>query len=289
MLPASIYATQALHGVVYGMLIFLVASGLTLVFGMLRILNMAHAALYMLGAYLAFSAVESLGSFWLALVLAPLVGALLGALIEGFILRRTARLGHASEMLLTFGLFFMLAEAVLWVWGRLPLQVAGPAALAGTIPLLGGRYPVYRLFILAVSTLICAAMALVLARTRIGIIIRSTVSDAEMVSALGIDTRLVRLGVFSAGSALAAFAGAIAAPFLQADPLMGTAILIDAFVVVVLGGFGSLLGALVGALMVGLLQSFGILWIPELAQVFQLALMAVVLVIRPQGLFGERG
>ena len=289
MLPASIYATQALHGVVYGMLIFLVASGLTLVFGMLRILNMAHAALYMLGAYLAFSAVESLGSFWLALVLAPLVGALLGALIEGFVLRRTARLGHASEMLLTFGLFFMLGEAVLWVWGRLPLQVAGPAALAGTIPLLGGRYPVYRLFILAVSTVICGTMALVLARTRIGIIIRSTVSDAEMVSALGIDTRLVRLGVFSAGSALAAFAGAIAAPFLQADPLMGTAILIDAFVVVVLGGFGSLLGALVGALMVGLLQSFGILWIPELAQVFQLALMAVVLVIRPQGLFGERG
>jgi branched-chain amino acid transport system permease protein len=289
MLPASIYATQALHGVVYGMLIFLVASGLTLVFGMLRILNMAHAALYMLGAYLAFSVVERLGSFWLALVLAPLLGALLGALIEGFLLRRTARLGHASEMLLTFGLFFMLAEAVLWVWGRLPLQVSGPAALAGTIPLLGGRYPVYRLFILTVSTVICAAMAFLLARTRIGIIIRSTVSDAEMVSALGIDTRLVRLGVFSAGSALAAFAGAIAGPFLQADPLMGMAILIDAFVVVVLGGFGSLLGALVGALMVGLLQSFGILWIPELAQVFQLALMAVVLVIRPQGLFGERG
>jgi branched-chain amino acid transport system permease protein len=178
---------------------------------------------------------------------------------------------------------------VLWVWGRLPLQVSGPAALAGTIPLLGGRYPVYRLFILTVSTVICAAMAFLLARTRIGIIIRSTVSDAEMVSALGIDTRLVRLGVFSAGSALAAFAGAIAGPFLQADPLMGMAILIDAFVVVVLGGFGSLLGALVGALMVGLLQSFGILWIPELAQVFQLALMAVVLVIRPQGLFGERG
>ena len=289
MLPPSIYATQALHGVVYGMLIFLVASGLTLVFGMLRILNMAHAALYMLGAYVAYSAVERLGSFWLALLLAPLAGALLGALIEGFLLRRTARLGHASEMLLTFGLFFMIAEAVLWTWGRLPLQVSGPAALSGTIPLLGGRYPVYRLFILGVSAALCLAMAITLTCTRIGIIIRSTVSDAAMVSALGIDTRLVRLGVFSAGSALAAFAGAIAAPFLQADPLMGMAILVDAFVVVVLGGFGSLLGALVGSLMVGLLQSFGILWIPELAQVFQLGLMAIVLVVRPQGLFGERG
>jgi branched-chain amino acid transport system permease protein len=289
MFPASIYLTQALHGVVYGMLIFLVASGLTLVFGMLRILNMAHAALYMLGAYLAYSVVRGVGSFWLSLAVAPLAGALLGILIEGFLLRRTSRLGHAYEMLLTFGLFFMVAEAVLWIWGRLPLQVPGPAALAGSVPLLGGRYPVYRFFILGVSTVICLAMALVLARTRVGIIIRSTVSDADMVAALGIDARLVRLGVFAAGSALAALAGAIAAPFLQADPLMGTAILIDSFVVIVLGGFGSLLGALVGSLMVGLLQSFGILWISEFAQVIPLGLMAVVLIIRPQGLFGERG
>jgi branched-chain amino acid transport system permease protein len=132
------------------MLIFLVASGLTLVFGMLRILNMAHAALYMLGAYVAWSVSERLGSFWLSLALAPLLGALLGALIEGFLLRRTARLGHASEMLLTFGLFFMIAEAVLWIWGRLPLQVPTRRARRER-PRCSGRYPVYRLFILRVS------------------------------------------------------------------------------------------------------------------------------------------
>jgi branched-chain amino acid transport system permease protein len=289
MFPLPVYATQALHGLVYGMLLFLVSSGLTLVFGMMGILNIAHAAFYMLGAYLAYTTVQVTASFWLSLLVAPLAVGLLGAVAERWLLRRTHAFGHAYELLLTFGLFFMIGEAVRWIWGNYTLQVPVPAALAGSVPFLGSQYPVYRLFILGVSALICAGMALVLLRTRIGIVIRSAVADAEMVSALGINTPLVSLGVFAVGSALAAVAGVIAAPFLQADPSMGALILTDAFVVIVIGGFGSLLGALLASLMIGELQSFGILWFPQFAMVFQFLLMAAVLVVRPQGLFGEKG
>jgi branched-chain amino acid transport system permease protein len=289
MFPLSVYATQALHGVVSGMLLFLVASGLTLVFGMMGILNIAHAGFYMLGAYLAYSTVHATGNFWLSLLVAPIVVGALGALIERWLLRRTHAFGHAYELLLTFGLFFMIGEAVRWVWGSNPLQIPVPAGLGGSVPLLGSQYPLYRLFILGMSALICACMAVALRRTRIGIIIRSAVSDAEMVGALGINTPLLSLGVFTAGSALAAVAGVIAAPFLQADPSMGAVILTDLFVIIVIGGFGSLLGSLLASLMIGELQSFGILWFPEFALVFQFLLMAVVLIVRPQGLFGEKG
>jgi branched-chain amino acid transport system permease protein len=289
MFPLSVYATQGLHGLVYGMLLFLVSSGLTLVFGMMGILNIAHATFYMLGAYLAYTTVHLTGNFWLSLAVAPLAVGVLGAVVERFLLRRTHAFGHAYELLLTFGLFFMLGEAVRWIWGSYALQVPAPPGLGGSVPLLGGQYPVYRLFILGVAAVICLAMAAVLLRTRIGIVIRSAVSDGEMVAALGINTPLVSLGVFAVGSALAAFAGVIAAPFLQADPSMGAAILTDAFVVIVIGGFGSLAGALLAALMIGELQSFGILWFPQLAMVFQFLLMAGVLIQRPQGLFGEKG
>jgi branched-chain amino acid transport system permease protein len=289
MFALSVYATQALHGVVSGMLLFLVASGLTLVFGMMGILNIAHAGFYMLGAYLAYTTVHVTGDFWLSLLVAPILVGALGALIERWLLRRIHAFGHAYELLLTFGLFFMIGEGVRWIWGSNPLQVPIPSGLTGSIPLLGSQYPVYRLFILGVSAVICAGLAVALLRTRIGIVIRSAVSDAEMVGALGINTPLVSLGVFTAGSALAAVAGVIAAPFVQADPSMGAVILTDLFVVIVIGGFGSLLGALLASLMIGELQSFGILWFPEFALVFQFLLMALVLIVRPQGLFGEKG
>ena len=211
----------------------------------------------------------------------------MGALTERFLLRYVGERGHVADLLLTFGLFFMIGEAVLWIWGSFPLQVPAPTVLAGSVPLLGGQYPVYRLFILVFSVAVCVGLALVLLKTRLGIIIRSAVSDGEMVSALGINTSQVRFGVFGAGAALAALSGAIAAPFLQADPTMAAAILVDAVVVVVVGGFGSLLGAFVAALLLGQLQSLGVLFIPDLAIVFQFLLMAAVLIVRPQGLFGE--
>lgn len=289
MFSFSVYATQGLHGLVYGMLLFLVASGLTLVFGMMGILNIAHAAFYMLGAYVAYTTVQATGSFWLSLLVAPVVIGLLGAAVERWLLRRTHAFGHAYELLLTFGLFFMISEGVRWLWGSNPLQVPIPVGLTGSVPFVGSQYPLYRLFILAASSVICVGMALVLLRTRIGIIIRSAVSDAAMVGALGINTPLLSTAVFAAGSALAAVAGVIAAPFLQADLSMGATILVDTFVVIVIGGFGSLLGALLASLMIGELQSFGIMWFAEFALVFQFLLMAVVLILRPQGLFGEKG
>jgi branched-chain amino acid transport system permease protein len=285
----SVYATQGLHGLVYGMLLFLVASGLTLVFGMMGILNIAHAAFYMLGAYVAYTTVQATGSFWLSLLVAPVVIGLLGAAVERWLLRRTHAFGHAYELLLTFGLFFMISEGVRWIWGSNPLQVPIPAGLTGSVPFVGSQYPLYRLFILAASSVICVGMALVLLRTRVGIVIRSAVSDAAMVGALGINTPLVSTAVFAAGSALAGVAGVIAAPFLQADLSMGAIILVDTFVVIVIGGFGSLSGALLASLMIGELQSFGIMWFAEFALVFQFLLMAVVLIVRPQGLFGEKG
>jgi len=286
--PLEIYLIQATHGVVYGMLLFLVASGLTLVFGMMGILNLAHASFYMLGAYFAYTAGRTIGNFWLSLLLCPLVVTALGIMIERFLLRKTYKVGHTAQLLLTLGLFFVVGELVRIIWGTVPLSVPVPGLLSGEIPFFGKTYPMYRVFILVFAFLLLVGMALLLMRTRIGILIRAAVSDAEMVEALGTNVPLVFMGVFGGGAALAAIAGVIAAPFLSIYLNMGNDALLDCFVVIVVGGFGSLPGALVASLMIGELQSFGVLWIPRLALVFQFLLMAVVLVIKPTGLFGEK-
>ena len=284
----DIYAIQAIHGLVYGMLLFLVSSGLTLVFGMMGILNLAHAAFYMLGAYFAYTITVHLGNFWLSLIIGPLIVGTVGIGIEHFSLRKVHKSGHVSELLLTFGLFYVFGELVRIIWGSNPLRIPVPALLAGEIPLMGKTYPIYRIFILGFSFLILIGMALLLLRTRIGIIIRAAVSDADMVEALGSNVPRLFMGVFGGGAALAAVAGVIAAPFLSTYPGMGLDVLLDCFVVIVVGGFGSLLGAFVTSLLLGELQSFGVLWIPRLALVFQFVLMAVVLIVRPTGLFGEK-
>jgi branched-chain amino acid transport system permease protein len=250
-MTASIYMIQAMHGLVYGMLLFLVASGLTLVFGMMGVLNLAHAAFYMLGAYLAYTVTVYSGNFWLSLIVAPLIVGVLGALIERFLLRKAHTGGHVAELLLTFGGFYVL-------------------------------------FILVFSAIILTGMALLLMRTRIGILVRAAVSDGDMVDALGTNVPVVFMGVFGGGAALAALAGVIAAPFLSVFPGMGLDVLLDCFVVIVIGGFGSLFGAFIASLMIGELQSFGILWFPRLAMVFQFLLMAIVLIVRPTGLLGEK-
>jgi branched-chain amino acid transport system permease protein len=287
-MTASIYMIQAMHGLVYGMLLFLVASGLTLVFGMMGVLNLAHAAFYMLGAYLAYTVTVSLGNFWLSLIVAPLIVGALGVLIERFLLRKAHKGGHVAELLLTFGIFYVLGELVRLIWGSNPLPVPVPPLLRGDIPFMGMTYPIYRLFILLFSAIILMGMALLLMRTRIGILVRAAVSDGDMVDALGTNVPVVFMGVFGGGAALAALAGVIAAPFLSVFPGMGLDVLLDCFVVIVIGGFGSLFGAFIAALMIGELQSFGILWIPRLAMVFQFLLMAIVLIVRPTGLMGEK-
>jgi branched-chain amino acid transport system permease protein len=287
-MTASIYMIQAMHGLVYGMLLFLVASGLTLVFGMMGVLNLAHAAFYMLGAYLAYTVTVYSGNFWLSLIVAPLIVGVLGALIERFLLRKAHTGGHVAELLLTFGVFYVLGELVRLIWGSNPLPVPVPSILTGDIPFMGMTYPIYRLFILVFSAIILTGMALLLMRTRIGILVRAAVSDGDMVDALGTNVPVVFMGVFGGGAALAALAGVIAAPFLSVFPGMGLDVLLDCFVVIVIGGFGSLFGAFIASLMIGELQSFGILWFPRLAMVFQFLLMAIVLIVRPTGLLGEK-
>jgi branched-chain amino acid transport system permease protein len=286
--PIDLYLTQAMHGLVYGMLLFLVASGLTLVLGMMGILNLAHASFYMLGAYLGYSINAYLGNFWLSLLISPLIVGFCGILVERFLLSKTYKIGQSAQLLVTFGLFFILNELVKMIWGTVPLSVAAPPALAKNITLFGSGYPVYRLFILGFSLFVLIGMSLLLARTRIGIIIRAAVSDAPMVEVLGNNVPLVFLLVFGGGAALAGLAGVIAAPFLSIYLNMGPDVLMDCFVIIIVGGFGSLFGALIASLMIGMLHSFGILWIPQLALVFQFLLMALVLIIRPMGLFGEK-
>jgi len=283
----DIYAIQALHGLVYGMLIFMVASGLTLVFGMMGVLNLAHAAFYMLGAYFAYTVTVYLGSFWLSLIISPLIVGTLGILTERFLLRPIHVKGHVAELLLTFGLFYVLGEGVRIIWGSNPLPVPVPGILKGDIPFFEMTYPIYRLFILVFSAVLLVGVLIVLMKTRIGILIRAATSDTDMVDALGTNVPVVFMSVFGGGAALAALAGVVAAPFLSVYPGMGLDVLLDCFVVVVIGGMGSMFGCFVAALMIGELQSFGVLWVPRFAMVFQFMLMAVVLIVRPTGLFGE--
>ncbi|MCB2191151.1 MAG: branched-chain amino acid ABC transporter permease [Deltaproteobacteria bacterium] len=278
---------QALHGLVYGMLLFLVASGLTLIFGMMGVLNFAHGALYMLGAYFSFSILQWTGHFWLSLLVAPLLVALCGALIERFCLRKVHTYGHAHELLLTFGMAYIIEELVKIFWGNEPLRVVLPAMLAGSIPLLGIEYPVYRLFILLVSIVVFIIMFFVLYKTRAGIIVRASVANKNMVDALGFNVPLVFLALFGMGAWLAGLAGVIGGPYLITNPAMASTIIIDLFVVVVVGGLGSIQGALIASLLIGQLQSIGILILPQFAIFFEFLLMALVLIFRPHGLMGE--
>jgi branched-chain amino acid transport system permease protein len=284
----DVYLIQGVHGIVYAMLLFLVASGLTLVFGMMGVLNFAHAGFYMLGVYFAYSVVTWTGSFWLALIIAPICAGICGALVERFLLRKVHQFGHAYELLLTFGVFLAIGEIVKWFWGNSPLSVQVPQVLSGSLMIFGATYPYYRLFILACGIVVLILLALFILKTRIGIMVRAAVSDAQMAGALGTNVPVLFLGVFSVGSALAGFAGVIAGPFLSTYPGMGFDILTDIFVVVVVGGFGSLLGAFVSSIMIGMLQSYGILLLPKFALVFQFVLMAIILIIKPTGLFGDK-
>lgn len=276
-----------LHGLAYAGLLFLVSSGLTLVFGMMNVLNFAHAAFYMVGAYFSYSILKATGNFWLSIVVCPVLLFIIGALVERFLLRRVHVFGHVHELLLTFGLAYIITESVKWIWGNYPLSVSIGGFLTGQIQLFGITYPVYRLFMIFCAVMIGLIMSVIIYKTRVGIIVRAAVNDNEMVNALGINIPRVFMSVFAAGAALSGFAGVIAGPLLTTYPGMAGDILIDAFVVIVIGGFGSLGGALLASLIIGQLQSFGVLLIPKLSLALIYMLMAAVLIIKPSGLFGE--
>jgi branched-chain amino acid transport system permease protein len=212
----------------------------------------------------------------------------IGAVIERFLLRRVHVLGHVHELLLTFGIAFIISEVVKWVWGTAPLPMEIKGFLDGNVNLFGVIYPIYRLFVLFCSILIGLLMTVLLLKTRIGITVRSAVDDSEMVNALGVNTPRVFMFVFALGAALSGLAGVISGPLLSTNTGMATAILVDAFVVIVIGGFGSLIGAVVASLMIGQLQSFGALLFPKFSLALIYLLMAIVLIVKPSGLFGEK-
>jgi branched-chain amino acid transport system permease protein len=284
----AMYVAQTLNGLAYGMLLFLVASGLTLIFGMMGILNIAHASFFMLSAYFCHTFLSMTGNFWVALLLAPIIAAFFGVLCERFLLRRVHAYGHISELLITVGISLVILEAVKVFWGTEPLLVAVPETLSGFLWIVDLKYPMYRIFVIGLALLILFVMALILYKTRLGMVVRAAVSDADMVNALGVNVPVVFMLVFGIGTWLAGVAGVVITPILTVFPGMADQIGMDAFVVVVTGGFGSLIGAFIVSLFLGELNSFGIQFIPKLAPVLMFTFMAIVLAFKPMGLFGER-
>ena len=276
---------QTLNGLQLSALLFLLAVGLSVVFGMMNFINLAHGTLYMLGAYLAVTVVAHFDSFWMALALAPLGVAAVGAIFYLVLLRRLQSAGPMRQVLVTFGLIFVGFDAVRMIWGRLPYSVPVPELLSGSVTVLGEIYPVYRLFIIALGVAVMLLLAIGLERTRLGAIVRAGVDDREMVAALGINIEATFFIVFCLGCYLAGLAGVVSAPVFSVFPGMDMSVLILALIVVVLGGPGSLRGAAIGSLVIGMADTYGQVVIPEYARVTIYALMGVILLFKPSGLF----
>ena len=278
---------QALNGLVYGALLFLLSVGLTLIFGMLDVVNLAHGSFYMLGAYAGIAALALTGNFWIAAIAAPLVVGLVGALVERGLLRRLYRRSPLDQVLLTFGLIYLFEDLVKWGWGGRIRSISPPEILSGRITFGGLTIPAYRVFVIAFGLLVAILLWLVIEKTRLGAVIRAGVYDAEMTAGLGIDIRRVFTAVFAFGAALGGLSGVIAGPIQSAYPAMGASILIPALIVVVVGGLGSLKGSLAGSLIIGQAETFGKAWLPGSAMLIIYVVMALVMLVRPQGLFGR--
>jgi branched-chain amino acid transport system permease protein len=279
--------TESINALSQAALLFFLGVGLTLIFGIMRIVNFAHGTLYMLGAYVGYSAASLSGSFLVALVAAPVVVGLFGLVFELVILRRLYRRDESAFLMVTFGLALVLGEVVRLGWGSPPLQVPLPPALAGVVFLLDEPMPVYRLALSGAGVVVAILIWQFLERTRLGLLIRATSQNAEMVHALGVNVHWVRSGVFGIGCGLAAMGGVLAAPLVTASLGMAFTVIIDAFVIVIIGGMGSFLGSLIGSLLVAFVQVFGNFYFPDLALAFMYLVMLLVLVVRPGGLLGK--
>ena len=284
----AMYVAQGIHGLAYGMVLFLIASGLNVIFGMMGVLNLAHASFFMLSAYLGFQFVSVTGNFWMALLFAPVATAICGVLMERFLLRKVHAFGHMGELILTVGVANIVLAGVKSIWGTESLPLKMPPILEGQISLAGLNYPIYRLFIIGLALVVMAIMSMLLYKTRLGKIVRAAVSDAGMVNALGINIPLVFMLVFGIGIWMAGVAGVAIAPILTVSPGLADQVGMDAFIVVVTGGFGSLLGAFVVSIIFGLLSSYGVQFVSQFAPVLIVGFMGIVLAIRPHGLFGSR-
>ena len=306
-MPLTLILEQLLNGVQFGVMLFLMAAGLTLVFGIMNLVNLAHGSLYMMGAYLTVAAVQWSGNYLAGVALGLFATLLLGMLVEVVALRTLYERDHLDQVLATFGLILFFNELAAILWGRTALDLARPDWLQGHIELFAGsRYPLYRAVVIGVGLAVAAALWYVVTRTRLGMLVRAGASNRSMVAALGVNIRLLYTVVFGIGAVLAGLAGVMAGPIYAVQPGMGELILIQVFVVIVIGGIGSVRGAFAGALIVGIVDTLGRAFLkpllgtmlspaaadaagPALASMLIYLLMAVVLALRPEGLFPSRG
>lgn len=282
------WTLQTLNALQLSMLLFLLSIGLTVIFGLMHFVNLAHGALYALGAYFA-ATIASTAGFWVALLVAPLGVAVVGMALYGGLISRMRKSGPMAQVLVTFGLIFVLLDLTRIFWGDLALAINTPSALSGRVDILGTGYPAYRLFIIVLGAAIFAALALILSRTQIGAMIRAGVDNDAMAACMGINVERLFFIVFCVGCALAGLAGAVAAPLLSVTPGMGLEILIPTLIVIVIGGLGSLKGAIAGSLIYGFVQTFGAVLLPGVASILIYALLAAVLLLKPVGLFPAKG
>lgn len=284
----SCLITQIISAVVTAMVLFLVASGLSLIFGVLGIGNFAHGSFYMVGAYLTYAVMTRFESFWLAFVLAPIGVGLLGLMIERFLIRRIYGSIPIYQFLLTFGLLLVMDDVVRFVWGFTFKSIQTPKLFGGPpLLFLGSPIPLYYLFILLTGTLVALGLWVTLSKTRFGKVVNAATSDGEMLECLGMNVRLIYTSVFTLGAMLAGLGGFLASPIRSATPGMGFSIIIESFIVMVIGGVGSIGGALVASLLVGFLRSFGVIGFPDFELGFVFFLVIVVLLCRPWGIFGH--
>ncbi len=306
-MPPTLIAEQLLNGLQFGLMLFLLAAGLTLVFGIMDLMNLAHGSLYMIGAYLMATVLAATGNFWLALPIAIAATALVGLVLEVGLMRHLYRRDHLTQVLATFAVILIADDLVKMIWGPAPMMLNAPSSLAGPVELLPGLvYPAYRLLIIGVGLACALGLYLLVAKTRAGMLVRAGASNREMAAVMGVRVQRLFMAVFVLGAALCAVAGALLGPVLAVEVGMGENILILALVVIVIGGIGSIRGAFVGALLVGIVDTAGRAFLPALLKTFLplsaaanlgpalaaiaiYVLMAAVLFARPTGLFPARG
>lgn len=312
----ELFILSTINGLIYGMLLFMLSSGLTLIFGVMGVLNFAHASLYMLGAYFAFQ-IAQVTNFWVGLIVAPVLVAVLGAGIERYLLRRLHKYGHIPELLLTFGLFYLIEELVKLIWGQPAVPYHVPPVLHFVLfHVFNSTFEAYKLFMFAVAILVFVALFLLLTRTRVGMIVQASIGHPDMVTALGHNVPLVFMGVFGVGAGLAGLAGAVMGNFYVTEPSMSYHVGLIIFVVIVVGGLGSVTGAFIASLVIGLLDTYAIaigyslsdllhlfhinvsmtspfydlvhIQVSDTAGVLPYLLMVLLLIFRPTGLMGQR-
>jgi branched-subunit amino acid ABC-type transport system permease component len=283
----STIMTCMLHGLILGMVLVIVAGGLTIIFGMLDVLNFAHGSLYMLGGYFGYTLAKVTGNFWMALIIAPIIVGAIGFLIEYFTLRPLYGRHPLHHLLLTFGISLIVMNAIKFIWGNDIYSVSPPSFLSGATSFLGISYPKYHLFFLFFSIGMAILLWLIITKTRYGVAVRAGTEDIETLEANGIDSRKLFTAVFVVGSALAAIAGAAVVPMRTVYPQMGIDIIIDAFIVVVIGGLGSIRGAVIGALLLGQAVQFGAVFLTGFADAAIYIVMAAILLLKPSGLVAE--